>query len=270
MLLRAITKPILCTTVRQGYGGNGTFRVSGDAGTGIVPALLQGYAMQLRSYQEDIAMMDTSEPRPRHHPLEDALALVIGILLISFGVRCYLLQNFMVGSTAGMAFLIHYVSAWSFGSCFFVINLPFYILSFMRMGWQFTVRTFIAVIMLSYSTDILSGKLTLFGYHIEPFQGMHMHPLYASVMGGLLMGVGFLILFRHGFSLGGINILALFCQKQFGIRAGLLQMIIDLCLMAVAFTVLSWDAVLYSVIGAVLLNLVLLMNFNSKRYIAFS
>lgn len=215
-------------------------------------------------------MMDTSDPRPRHHPLEDALALVIGILLISFGVQCYLFQHFLTGSTAGMAFLISYVSPWSFGSCFFIINLPFYVLSFMRMGWRFTVRTFIAVAMLSCVSNVLSGKLTLFGHHIEPLQGMQMHPLYASVMGGLLMGVGFLILFRHGFSLGGINILALFCQKQFGIRAGLLQMVIDLCLMAVAFTLLPWDAVLYSVIGAVLLNLVLLMNFSNKRYIAFS
>lgn len=215
-------------------------------------------------------MMDTPATRPRHHPLEDALALVISILLISFGVQCYLFQHFLTGSTAGMAFLISYVSPWSFGTCFFVINLPFYILSFMRMGWQFTVRTFIAVAMLSCVSNVLSGKLTLWGYHIAPLQGMQMHPLYASIMGGLLMGVGFLILFRHGFSLGGINILALFCQKQFGIRAGLLQMIIDLCLMAIAFAVLPWDAVLYSVIGAVLLNLVLLMNFNSKRYIAFS
>lgn len=215
-------------------------------------------------------MMSTPETRPRHHPLEDALALIIGILLISFGVQCYLFQHFLTGSTAGMAFLISYVSSWSFGSCFFVINLPFYILSFIGMGWRFTLRTFVAVGLVSLASNVLAGRPVL-GYAMtSPLAGMQMHPLYASIMGGLLMGVGFLILFRHGFSLGGINILALFCQKKFGIRAGMLQMVIDLCLMAVAFTLLPWPSVLYSVIGAVLLNLVLLMNFSSKRYIAFS
>lgn len=143
--------------------------------------------------------MGTPETRPRHHPLEDAMALVIGILLISFGVQCYLFQNFLTGSTAGMAFLMKYVWHGEFGTYFFIINLPFYLLSILRMGWRFTVRTFIAVGLVALSSNYLAGKLSLFGYAVtSPLTGMQMHPLYASVIGGLLMGVGFLILFRQG------------------------------------------------------------------------
>ncbi len=32
----------------------------------------------------------------------------------------------LIGSTAGMAFLLHYVTDISFGKLFFVVNLPFY------------------------------------------------------------------------------------------------------------------------------------------------
>ena len=35
-------------------------------------------------------------------------------------------------------------------------------------------------------------------------------PFYAAVIGRLLMGVGFIVLFRHQASLGGVNILALY------------------------------------------------------------
>ena len=52
-------------------------------------------------------------------------------------------------------------------------------------------------------------------------------PWFAAVAGGLLMGTGFLVLFRHHASLGGLNILVLVLQKRFGWRAGWVQMGID-------------------------------------------
>ena len=211
-------------------------------------------------------MTKTSDALLRHHPVEDVLALLIGTLMISFGIQCYLHQHFLTGSTAGIAFLAQYVSPWSFGTCFFVINLPFYVLALLGMGWRFTCRTFAAVALLSLTSNLISGTYPLFGQSYLLLGNIQMLPLYASVMGGVLMGVGFLVLFRHGFSLGGINIVALLCQKQLGIRAGMLQMIIDLSIMAVAFMVLPWASVVYSVIGAVVLNLIILLNFRQERY----
>jgi hypothetical protein len=42
----------------------------------------------------------------------------------------------------------------------------------------------------------------------------------AAVLGGLLCGAGMLILFRHGASLGGLNVLVLRLQDRFGWPAG--------------------------------------------------
>lgn len=196
----------------------------------------------------------------RHRPIEDVLALCIGILLISLGVQSYVFLHLLTGSTAGMAFLAAYSSGMSFGVCFFIINLPFYILAIKRMGWLFTLKTFAAISALSLSS-IYMPRLVQFDM---------LSPLYGCILGGCLMGVGFLILFRHGFSLGGINILALYCQKRYGISTGKLQMSIDLLIMAVAFFVVEPMSVLYSLVGAVLLNMILMLNFKSSRYVAFS
>ena len=128
------------------------------------------------------------------------------------------------------------------------------------MGWRFTVKTFCAVALVSVLTE-LHGRFI----HISVLD-----PFYAAVFGGLLMGVGFIVLFRHQASLGGVNILALYVQDKYGIRAGKLQMAIDLAILLASFFVVDVKALAASVIGAIALNLVIWMNHRRDRYVAWS
>ena len=68
----------------------------------------------------------------------------------------------------------------SFGKLFFLINLPFYWMAWRRMGREFTLKTFTAVALLSVLTEFQPLVL-----RIES-----LHPLYAALIGGLLMGAG--------------------------------------------------------------------------------
>ena len=92
-------------------------------------------------------------------------------------------------------------------------------------------------------------------------------PLYAAVMGGLLMGTGFLILFRHHASLGGVGIVALLLQQTRGWRAGKVQMAVDCAIVLAALFVVDPQRIGYSLIGAVALNLTLAVNHKPGRYI---
>lgn len=82
------------------------------------------------------------------------------------------------------------------------------------------------------------------------------------------MGMGFLVLFRHRCSLGGVGIMALYLQDRFGWRAGKVQMAVDCCIVLAALVTVEPLRVLWSVIGAVALNLVLAMNHRPGRYMA--
>ena len=82
------------------------------------------------------------------------------------------------------------------------------------------------------------------------------------------MGAGFLMLFRHRASLGGVGILALYLQDSRGWRAGKVQMAIDCAIVAAAFAIVDPQRVVYSVVGAVALNLILAINHKPGRYIA--
>jgi uncharacterized membrane-anchored protein YitT (DUF2179 family) len=77
----------------------------------------------------------TDAPAPAAHSIaEDVLALFIGTLFVSFGIALFKNAGLLTGSTAGLAFLIHYLTGLPFGALFFVINVPFYYFAFMRMG----------------------------------------------------------------------------------------------------------------------------------------
>lgn len=91
---------------------------------------------------------------------------------------------------------------------------------------------------------------------------------YAAVMGGLLIGGGFLILFRHQASLGGMNILTLYLQDKYGISAGKLQMAIDLLIVLLSFFVVDSDKIAASIVGAVAVNVVIALNHREGRYMS--
>lgn len=201
--------------------------------------------------------MSTPDPM-RHGALEDAQALFTGTLLVGLGMVLFGRSGLLTGGTAGLAFLLRYALGVEFGVAFFLVNLPFYLLAWRRMGAVFTLKTFAAVALLSLFAQLLPHGIAI-GF---------LAPATASVLGGLLCGVGMLILFRHHASLGGINVLALHLQARYGWRMGVVQMTIDALIVAAALWITDWQRVAWSVLGAVMLNLVLAVNHRPGRYVA--
>ncbi|MVS97763.1 YitT family protein [Devosia marina] len=202
---------------------------------------------------------DLSTPS-RHKLHEDIFAMLIGTMLVSLGIAFYVQVQLTTGSSAGLALLLQYITGIPFGWLFFAINLPFYALAWWRMGLPFTLKTIASVAMVSYFTSQIPGWIGI----------ERIDPLFAALVGGGLMGLGILSLFRHKASVGGINILALFLQENFGIRAGYFQLGVDAVILIIAFFVLPFDRVIYSILGALVLNLIIALNHRPGRYVGFS
>ncbi len=197
-------------------------------------------------------------PTTPHSRLEDAFALVCGTVLVTLGVAMFRDASMVAGGTTGIAFLAHYASHVNFGLALFLLNLPFYWLAWRHMGREFTLKTFTAVALMAAEVELLPRVLT-FGT---------LHPLFAAVAGGLLIGTGMLILFRHRASIGGIGVVAVLLQERKGWRAGQVQMAIDCTIVLAAVFVVPLAQVALSVLGALTLNLVLAMNHRPGRYVA--
>ncbi|QGZ28845.1 YitT family protein [Stutzerimonas stutzeri] len=209
----------------------------------------------------DAAQAETMAAIFVRHPLwEDALALLLGTAMVALGIAFYSHAGLLTGGTVGLAFLFKYFAGWPFGLVFFIINIPFYGLAIWRMGWSFTLRTVIAVGLVS-----LLAELTP---HWIRFAELNVY--YAALFGGFAMGIGLLMLFRHRASLGGVNILALYLQERFGLRAGTFQMGVDALIVLAAIFIVPPEQVVLSVLGAVALNLVLAINHRADRYMGVS
>ncbi|MFD1912197.1 YitT family protein [Halodurantibacterium flavum] len=202
----------------------------------------------------------TQSPAPpaRHTVLDDAQGILFGVAMCAFGLVILTSAGFVTGQTAGLAVLIAYATGLSFGWVFFAINLPFYALALRRMGMRFTLRTFAAVAGLSALSAVLPQYV---GFD-------RLHPAAAAVLFGLVTGAGLLALFRHGASLGGVGIVALYLQDKTGFRAGWSQLIFDVFVFGAALFVLDPVAVGWSLLGAAILNLVIAVNHRRDRYIA--
>ena len=191
-----------------------------------------------------------------HNTLEDLQGLLTGCLFVALAVVLFRETRLLTGGTTGLAFVLHYLSQWPLGAWLFVVNLPFYVFAWLALGPVFTLKTFAAVGLMSLYVEVLP--------HLVGFA--HLDPAFAAVMGGLLAGTGILILIRHGASLGGIGVLAIYLQKTRGWRAGAIQMGADVLILALGLAVLPPLQLLLSVLGAVALNFVIAVNHRTDRY----
>ena len=200
-----------------------------------------------------------AEAVPRHSLFDDAQAVITGTLFVALALLLFRQAGLVTGGTAGIALVAHYASGWRFGALFFVVNLPFYWLAWRRMGRRFTLKTFAAVALLSVLSEALPRWLTI----------GHIEPVFAALAGGLLAGAGFLILFRHRASLGGLNVLVLWLQERLGWRAGYTQLALDLCILLASTPWVDAQRLALSVLAAAAMNVALAVNHRADRYVAF-
>lgn len=194
----------------------------------------------------------------QHTPFEDAQGLLVGSALCGFGIQILASAGLVTGQTAGVAVLLSYATGIGFGVIFFAINLPFYWLAYRHLGRAFTAKTFAAVVLVS---GFAEGAARL-------VQIMPAHPAVAAVLFGTVTGAGLLAIFRHRASLGGVGILAYYLQERLGWRAGWVQLGFDLVLFACALALLAPGKVLWSLLGAAILNTIIGINHRRDRYIA--
>lgn len=206
-------------------------------------------------------MLILAKPSAEQHSLiEDVQGIVVGATLVALSVQFLNAAGLFTGQIAGLAIIGASFSTWSFGTLFFVMNLPFYALAIVQLGWRFTIKSLIAVSLMS----ALADAFPLF-FSIETLP-----PPLGAALFGILAGAGFLALFRHGATLGGIGVVALWLQDKNGFPAGRTQLIFDVCVFGVALFLFDWQTVAWSLLGATILNQLITMNHRRDRYVARS
>ena len=179
-----------------------------------------------------------------HTPKEIALDLLFtlgGTALVGFALSMFTVPNDIApGGVSGLATALAsitpiHVSAWTL-----LMNIPLMISAWRRLGPRAIVFTLIATVLLSAFIEL--GQRCLPTYTSDT--------LVASLMGGVLSGLGMGMLFVRGVSTGGTDLLALILKKLLpNVPTGTLLMFVDAAVVVIATLIFrDFDVAIYSAI----------------------
>jgi len=172
--------------------------------------------------------------------------ILIGCFISGIGILILRHSHLVTGGVPGLALSLSYLLGIPFSVLFLAINTPFYILSIMRMGWNFTLSTLFAAITLAFMTELDRYIPTVI---IPDWAG--------AIFGGAFVGFGLSFLFWNGSSLGGVNILVLYLNKRFGWDPGKMTFFIDSAvILSGVYTVGLWKGI-FSIISVVILSAII-------------
>ena len=175
-------------------------------------------------------------------------SLFEGCFLVALGIWFLKSAGLLVSGTAGLSLLLmNWIPDISFGLLFFLINLPFFALALKTQPIGFALRTLLAMTTVSVLSDLM----------ILHIQLETMPKVIAAFAAGGLVGVGLLIAFREGGSLGGINILSLYLEQKYQIHSGRSLMWFDITLLLVAAASINLEQIGYSLLCFLVMSSVL-------------
>ncbi|WP_227936243.1 YitT family protein [Alkalihalobacillus deserti] len=162
--------------------------------------------------------------------------VILGLILTSLGLKFLAQHELTFGGTAGLATVLTFLSTWSWGVLFFLVNLPFFWMSFKKLGKWFTISSFMSIIGIAFIRD---------GLDLIPFFSVPMW--LATALAGLCIGFGVILVLNNGSSLGGIHILALYLDQKFKFNRGITIFVCDLSIVVFAGLLVGWGNALLSV-----------------------
>lgn len=123
------------------------------------------------------------------------------------------------GGFAGIATIFYYFLNWNVGITVIILNIPFFILAYIKMGRKFLIRTIVGTVLLSLFIDIF-----------EYLPLLTNDRLLASIYGGVLIGIGTGIIFKAHTSTGGTDLIVQIVRSyKVKISNSNLLVFIDIC-----------------------------------------
>ncbi len=170
--------------------------------------------------------------------LADAVLILLGILSASAGLKGFLLSShFIDGGVTGISMLIANTTSIPISILIFVINIPFLILGYNKLGNVFALKSALAI-----------GGLALCLAFVH-FPDITPDKLLTAVFGGLFIGVGIGLAIRGGAVLDGTEIAALLVSKKMQLfKVSDVILMLNVVIFSAAAFFLGIESALYSIL----------------------
>ena len=163
--------------------------------------------------------MKIEEKNTIKHTIFEILGTILGAFIIAIAVSLFLLPNKLSsGGVAGIATITYYLFHLPMGITMLLINVPLFLMSILKIGKLFFVKSVIGTISLSLLIDIF-----------DKMNPLTEDKFLACIYGGILMGVGTAVLLKANGSTGGTDLFS-YIAKNYKptIKVGEIIILIDI------------------------------------------
>lgn len=166
------------------------------------------------------------------------LGLAFGALIYTIGLDVFLVPNQVIdGGVVGLALMAAQLTGVSFSVFIVLLNIPFFVLGYKKIGALFTILSLFSVVCLSGWSKFI---------HYAPVTS---DPFLSTIYGGIIIGLGVGLIIRWGGSLDGTEILAIIADKKTPFSVGEIIMFFNLFILGSSGFVFSWDSAMYSLVA---------------------
>ena len=169
--------------------------------------------------------------------LSKIIFLTLGPAIAAFALEGFLVPNNIIdGGIVGVSIIVSYLTKYERGTLIFVLNIPFMLFAFNKIGKKFVLQTFYAVMMLSLFLNLC--------HNIHVTDDL----LLSTVFGGIILGTGVGLVLKNDGSLDGTEIMSLVISKNFGFSVGEIIMAFNIFIYSASGLVFGWDRAMYSIL----------------------
>ena len=170
--------------------------------------------------------------------IKDVILIAFGILSAGMGIKGFLLStHFIDGGVTGISMLLANITNVSTSVFIFVINIPFVILGYNKLGTRFAIKSALAITGLSLCIAFIH------------YPDVTHDKLLTAVFGGFFIGVGIGLAMRGGAVLDGTEIAALLVSKKTHIlKVSDFILLLNVFIFGAALFFLGVEPALYSIL----------------------
>ena len=133
----------------------------------------------------------------------------LGVLCAIFALQGFMIPNhFLDGGIIGISILAHEIFHLNISWFLVVLNIPFVIMGYKKMGITFAVQVIIAVALLAIFINVLS------------FDIVTKDKILIAIFGWFLMGLGVGFVIKGGGVIDGFEVVAHYTNKKLGLSTG--------------------------------------------------
>lgn len=181
--------------------------------------------------------------------MEIVLAL-IGNALVAFGYASFAIPaDLIVGGATGLALIGARFIPLDYSTIVFIINMIMLVIGYKMLGRKFAMGTILS----SFAFPFFLGVFE----RIPQLQNISSDVLLCTIYAGVFIGLGLGLVFRLGYSTGGMDVPPIIMSRKTGISVASLINVFDTLILLLQVFFSSFEGILYGIITVFVSNFVL-------------